>query len=76
MRRRSVPTMSADDATTPTTTTNDGDRPPFDDHDFGGQSAPDPTPEHVEPYASREDGAQRTSPVAIPEHVEPYSSRD
>lgn len=69
--------MSADDATTSSTTqANEGDRPPFDDHDFGGEAAADPTPDHVEPYASREDGGPRTSPVAIPEHVEPYSSRD
>lgn len=69
--------MSADDATnTPPTSSDEGERPPFDDRDFGGDAAADATPDHVEPYASRGDEAPRTSPVTIPDHVDPYSSRD
>lgn len=49
---------------------------PFVDHDFGGDAAHGATPDHVEPYASREDAAPRTSPVTLPDHVEPYASRD
>lgn len=67
--------MSADDATRPTTDSTDGDRPPFEDHDFGGDAEQHATPDHVEPYASRDDELPRPVP-AMPDHVEPYSSRD
>lgn len=69
--------MSADDAITDQQPESDeGARPSFDAHDFGGDAEPDRTPDHVDPYASREDEAPRTGSVEIPDHVEPYSSRD
>ncbi|SDH64143.1 hypothetical protein [Agrococcus jejuensis] len=68
--------MSADDATQTTTAMTEGARPPFDDHDFGGDVEHHETPDHVAPYASREDAVPTTSPVSIPDHVAPYSSRD
>lgn len=68
--------MSADDATQTTPEPSAGDRPPFDDHDFGGDAEHHATPDHVAPYASREDAVPSTSPAAMPDHVEPYSSRD
>ena len=69
--------MSADDATQTTTDhASDGSRPPFEDHDFGGEQSHEPTPDHVAPYSSRDDEAPRTGPVDIPDHVQPYSSRD
>lgn len=68
--------MSADDATQTHQAAHDGDRPPFDDRDFGGDAEPHATPDHVAPYASRDEALPQTGSVSMPDHVEPYSSRD
>lgn len=68
--------MSADDATQPPTDASEGARPPFDDHDFGGDAERHETPDHVEPYSSREQSVPTTGSITMPDHVEPYSSRD